>query len=214
MVSLTYAEVQELVDGVRRGFAEVEFLNRFLDAFIFDVRTRAASPVDVFLSILQGQEGVCCPDVNLQAILCGTQLRQTLNTEWSRQMRQNRLSGHIIASFTALCVEAYLQNGAYFSKGINNNDLTRHADGSRWEIKGLRARRPLFTINQSHVGVDDTTFLVYCGRAENNELYGVYYFCGRDECFTSAAHGRNMRRLLPNYEERLVRLYPVDSIIP
>jgi len=204
---ITEEEARELVAGVHSGFAEARFLDRFLRALAFDVHCRAVSPVDLFLSLLN-QHVSSVPDVRLRAALSGGSLRRLLRAAWSREMERNRLSGHLVASLTAGCVEAYLQNGLHFTRGPGTNDLVRVADGARWEVKGLRNRVPLLKINQSHVGIDATTFLLYCGLAERGEVYGVYYLVGCEEYFSPRLPGRNFRQLLPQYVDRLVRIYP------
>ncbi|MEN6371094.1 MAG: hypothetical protein ABFD64_03690 [Armatimonadota bacterium] len=207
--NLTSDEINELVEGVREGFREVQFFDRFLSAFIFDVRARATSPVDLFLSILEKRVDNLTTIEPLADFLANDdEYSNKIRHEWASLMRKNRLHGHILASLTALCVEAYLQNGKFFSKGIGSNDLVRISDSARWEIKGSRSNSMRFTINQSHKDVDATTFLVYSGHAEKNIVYGIYYLCGCDKYFSPRKPGQNLRRLLSEYEDQMVKLYP------
>lgn len=98
-----------------------------------------------------------------------------------------------MASITAICVERYLQNGRLFTRGKKSNDLQRIADGSRWEIKGGRAKEFKLTINQSHKDIDKTFFIVYNGFPERRIIHGVYILKGEDRFFTPRRKGLNMR---------------------
>ena len=92
--------------------------------------------------------------------------------------------------------------------GLVNPVTLVDEDDSRWEIKGSRSREFKLTINQSHIGIDETTFLVYCGFPEEDELHGIYCLEGSDRYFTPRQEGRNMRQFLLEYIEEVDRLYP------
>lgn len=125
-----------------------------------------------------GQSEVCPDWGHRPAIpLIDPRFRSRFRREWDEVARANRLRGQTISNIAAVWVEAHLQAGLHFVKGDRTNDLKRICKGER------RKSKLVLTINQSHVGPDATTFLVYCGRPENTPLHAVYAPEGRDEYF-------------------------------
>ena len=205
---VTASEKEEIIDGIKRGFDDVQFIGRFLDVFIESVRLKAKSPgKDLFKRII-GDLNTLSKDKIIEKLNDST-FQKKIIQKWEKDLKKNKLKGQIIASLTSICVEAYLQNGKYFTKGDGTNDLKRISDGSRWEIKGNRGKKFKLTINQSHVGLDETFFILYCGFPEENQLHGIYCIKGDEKAFSPKKEGRNMRTFMADYVDRLVeQIYP------
>ncbi len=202
------SEKEEIIDGIKRGFADVQFIGRFLDVFIQSIRLKAQSPgKDLFTRIIDNLNA--SSKDKLIEKLGDSSFQKKIIHGWEIDLKKNKLKGHTISSLTSVCVEAYLQNGRYFTKGDGTNDLKRISDGSRWEIKGNRGKDFKLTINQSHVGLDDTRFILYCGYPEENQLHGIYCIKGDDKAFSPIRKGLNMRNFLNEYFNKLVeKIYP------
>ncbi len=207
MLRLTEGERRELTTGIQRGFDDLRFIGRFLDVFTQSVRFDALDPAEMFFGLLDAELGKL-GDRDAGKRLRDPLFRERIAAQWRAAMQQDKLRGHTISNLAAVCIESHLQAGRYFTRGQGNNDLKRVRDGSRWELKGARSKHLKLTINQSHVGIDETTFLVYCGYPERNELHGIYVLDGRDEYFSPRKQGLNLRQLLPDHYDEAIQIYP------
>ncbi|HHY41552.1 MAG TPA: hypothetical protein GX514_01700 [Thermoanaerobacterales bacterium] len=210
---LTSEEKLEIVDGIKRAFKDVEFIGRFLDTFMLQINLKANPPSKVISYIFKETlpdyfSHIGCAD-DLYEVLNNEEFEKKFNSAWLAEMQKNKLRGHTISNIASVCVEAYLKNGRYFIDGDGSNDLKRVRDGSRWEIKGSRTKSFGLTINQSHVGLDSTYFIVYNGFPEHNEIHGIYILKGDERIFTPRKPGLNMRTFINDYYDTHVeRLYP------
>jgi len=210
---ITDEEKLEIVDGIKRAFKDVEFIGRFLDTFMLQINLKANPPSKVVSSIFKETlpdffSHISCAD-DLYATLKNEHFQSEFNYAWEAEMEKNKLRGHTISNIVSVCVESYLKNGKYFTDGDGSNDLKRIRDGARWEIKGSRTKNFGLTINQSHVGLDSTYFIVYNGFPEHNEIHGIYILKGDERIFTSRKEGLNMRNFIKEYYDTHVeRLYP------
>jgi hypothetical protein len=210
---LAKEEKLEIIDGIKKAFRDVEFIGRFLDTFMLQINLKANPPSKVISSIFENN----LPDFFSQ-ISCAADLYTTLKDQhfqsafdlaWESKMRKNKLRGHTISNIVSVCVESYLKNGRYFTDGDGSNDLKRVIDGSRWEIKGSRSKKFSLTINQSHVGLDSTYFIVYNGFPEHNKIHGIYILKGDEHIFTPRQEGLNMRTFINEYYDTHVEcIYP------
>ena len=210
---LTKEEKQEIIDGIVKAFRDVEFIGRFLDTFMLQINLKANPPSKVISSIFEETlpnffSHISCAQ-DLYATLKDERFQREFNRAWEAEMEKNKLRGHTISNIVSVCVEAYLKNGRYFTDGDGSNDLKRLRDGSRWEIKGSRSKSFSLTINQSHVGLDSTYFIVYNGFPEFNKIHGIYILKGDERIFTPRKPGLNMRTFINDYYDTHVeRLYP------
>ncbi len=205
-MNLSTEERDELITGIKRGFEDVTHFGKFLDAFIQSVRYRAQHPIDVVDVMLKDIAG----DIGspyLHDVLSIDRI-PSLRRTWDDWAKRNRVRGQTISNLTAVCVEIHLQTGKYFAKGQGTNDLKRRKDGSRWEIKGNRGKKFRLTINQSHKGIDETFFVVYCGKPELNELNGIFVLEGRDGYFTPRKPGLNLRSVMKEYLDKAIQIFP------
>jgi len=203
---LSEAEKNELITGIKRGFGDMAYFGKFLDAFIQSVRYRAEHPVVVLESFLRDiASDIESPFLN---DVFADEITPILRKKWDEWTIKNRLRGQTISNLTAVCVEIHLQAGKHFIRGEKANDLKRVKDGARWEIKGSRGKQLKLTINQSHKDIDHTFFVIYCGYPELNKLHGIYVLQGRDEYFTPSRPGLNMRQLLKEHYSKAIRIYP------
>lgn len=205
-MNLSTEEKNELVTGIKRGFEEVTHFGKFLDAFIQSVRYRAQHPIDVVESMLMDIARDIGSD-SLYDVLSRDRIPSIRRT-WDEWAKRNKVRGQTISNLTAVCVEIHLHSGKYFTRGEGTNDLKRRKDGSRWEIKGNRGKKFKLTINQSHKGIDDTFFVVYCGMPELNELHAIFVLEGRDKYFTPRKPGLNMRSLMKDYLDKAIQIFP------
>ncbi|HHY14079.1 MAG TPA: hypothetical protein GX526_05500 [Thermoanaerobacterales bacterium] len=206
-------EKLELVEGIKKAFKDVEFIGRFLDTFMLQINLKANPPSKVVNTIFEEMvyshfDHVRSPD-NILTTLKNEAFQNEFDFAWESEMRKNKLRGHTISNIISVCVESYLKNGKYFTDGDGSNDLKRISDGSRWEIKGARSKKFNLTINQSHVGLDTTYFIVYNGFPEKNEINGIYILKGDEKIFTPRKVGLNMRSFIKEYYDTHVEcLYP------
>jgi len=206
-------EKLEIIEGIKKAFRDVEFIGRFLDTFMLQINLKANPPSKVLSSIFEETlpeffSHISCAD-DLYATLKGEDFQREFDNAWESEMQKNKLRGHTISNIVAVCVEAYLKNGRYFIDGDGSNDLKRIRDGSRWEIKGGRSRSFSLTINQSHVGLDSTYFIVYNGFPEFNQIHGIYILKGDESIFTPRQTGLNMRTFIKEYYDTHVeQIFP------
>ena len=202
-------EQQELVLGIKNAFSDIQFIGRFLDVFIQSIKLKAASPGKTLIDRILMELSKFEADEKCSKILDYFQnekFQKKVISGWEKELQKNKLRGQTISNISAVCVEAYLQNGMSFTKGEGSNDLKRISDNSRWEIKGSRSKEFQLTINQSAVGIDDTNFVVYCGFPEMNDLWGIYAVKGKDSAFSEKKPNMNMRTFLKEkYYKTLVQ---------
>jgi len=199
------AERLELITGIKKGFEDVAHIGKFIDAFIQSVRYRAEHPIIFVKEMLEDMASEIGAIFLSQ--LFTNETMPKLCKRWDNWASRNKLRGQTISNFAAVCVEIHLCAGKYFTKGAGTNDLRRVKDRSRWEIKGSRERRLKLTINQSHKVIDQTNFVIYCGKPELNKLYGIYTLAGRDAYFTPRKKGLNLRALLKEHYDKADRIY-------
>jgi len=210
---LSAEEKKELIEGIKKGFKDAEFIGRFLDTFMLQINLKANPPAKIFARILEENlkgyfSNATCREDFFET-LHNEDFQKKFNAIWESEMQRNKLRGHTISNIVSVCVEAYLKNGKYFTDGKVSNDLMRIKDGSRWEIKGSRSKSFKLTINQSHVGLNSTYFVVYNGFPEENKIHGIYILKGDEKIFTPRQRGLNMRSFIKEYfETHVEQIYP------
>ncbi|HHX22807.1 MAG: hypothetical protein ACOX2A_09685 [Tepidanaerobacteraceae bacterium] len=210
---LTEEEKIELIEGIKSGFRDTEFIGRFLDTFMLQINLKANPPAKVLANILENEFFDTFSAISNSKELFNTfknrEFQKNFNSAWESEMQKNKLRGHTISNIISVCVETYLKNGIFFTDGEGSNDLMRVSDGSRWEIKGGRSKSFSLTINQSHVGLDSTYFVVYNGYPELNLIHGIYILKGDERIFTPRRRGLNMRSFIKEFfDTHVEQIYP------
>ena len=210
-------EKEEIISSIEKAFDAVQFIGKFIDSFLLSVHVESESPSVILSSLLNEGLGIKITK-DLMSIQNFEELMDIFNQkdfqvkfdrQWNQKMQKGKTKGHVISSITADVTQSYLQNTESFSKGPGSNDLVRNLNGSRWEIKGARSKSFKLTINQSHVGLNETHFIVYNGFPEERLIHGIYLMKGKEQIFTAPQKGRNMRNFITSFfDSEVEQIYP------